>query len=174
MSATRKSSRITKKTSINVKLNISDGIEFVDANGVVENMDEEEEWTAEIGLIDGDEIDDEELIANPDGTMSIKLTKKSNSPKKEVAKRGCEKCGLSFPTAKVKMVILCPFCGSVLIVTISIHVSRHCSGMKIFAVICRLIKLPTKMKRIMPMSMYSIKNTNESAFVAMKRSPPLM
>lgn len=99
MSAIRKSSRITKKSCINVKLNVSDGIEFVDADGVVESMDVEEEWTAEI--IDGENEDDEELIENPDGTMSIKMASKSNGAKRDATRRDCAKCGLSFSSDEV-------------------------------------------------------------------------
>lgn len=96
MSTTRKSSRIMKKSCINVKLNASEGIEFVDANGVVDNMNE---WTAEI--VDEDDEGDEELIRNPDGTMSINMVNKSNGARKEAERLDCEKCGLSFPTEEV-------------------------------------------------------------------------
>lgn len=96
MSATRKSSRITKKTCINVQLNVSDGIEFVDANGFTANMDEDEKWT-------GDIIDegDEELVVNPDGTMSIKMAGKSNGTKQDATRCECPKCGLSFQSDEV-------------------------------------------------------------------------
>lgn len=95
MSATRRSSRITKKSCISVKLSVSDGVELVDANGFVENMDEESKWTAEI--VDDEDDGDEELIENPDGTMSIKMANKS----KDISRLECEKCGLSFPTNEV-------------------------------------------------------------------------
>lgn len=102
MSATRRSSRITKKSCINVKLNASEGIEFVGVNGAVDNVDE---WTAENNG-EGDE-GDEELIVNPDGTMSIKMA--NNGPKKDADRLECDKCGLSFPTEEVLPNTVCHF-----------------------------------------------------------------
>lgn len=102
MSAIRRSSRITEKSSINVKLNASENVEFVDVNEGVENMDEMDEvdeWTAEI--IDDEDEGDEELICNPDGTMTIKMASKSNGTKKDSIRLDCGKCGLSFPTEEV-------------------------------------------------------------------------
>lgn len=76
---------------------MSEGIEFVDANGYSENMDGDEEWTAE----DEDDEGDEELVVNPDGTMSIKMAGKSNGTKKDSTRCECPKCGLSFPSEEV-------------------------------------------------------------------------
>lgn len=102
MSSVRRSSRITEKSSINVKLNASETVEFVDANAGVEcmdEMDEVDEWTAEI--IDDEDDGDEELIVNDDGTMTIKMASKSNGAKKDAIRLDCTKCGLSFPTEEV-------------------------------------------------------------------------
>lgn len=98
MSATRKSTRIIKKSRVNVKLDATNDIEFVDANEVVEA----EAWTADI--IDGVEEEVvEELVENPDGTMSIKMISKldMNGTEKDAFRLDCPKCGLSFPSAEV-------------------------------------------------------------------------
>lgn len=88
-----------------MQLTESNGIEFVDTNGFSENMDEDEEWTGDI--IDEDDEGGEELIENPDGTMSIKMARKSNGTKKDATRCECPKCGLSFPSEEVKFSKFC-------------------------------------------------------------------
>lgn len=104
MSTNRRSSRIKKQTVINVKLDESDAYEYVGEVGTIEDVEEVEEWTAEIiqdDDDDGDDDGDEELIVNPDGTMSIKMDNKSNGTGKDVSRYDCAKCGLSFPSDEV-------------------------------------------------------------------------
>lgn len=166
MSAIRRSSRITKKSCISVNLNVSNGVEFVDSNGFVENMDEESKWTAEI--VDDEDDGDEELIENPDGTMSIKMANKT----KDTSRLECDKCGLSFATNEVNIGNFC-CCVGFRVLKIP-NYCRRLIDMRIYAVICHSMKLPIKTKKIMQMSMFITKNMIEFVFVAMKILPQPM
>lgn len=112
MSGTRRSTRATTST-INVKLNEKNEIEYFKVENDMEEDDddiigdpdhdalendeidddaEEDEETAD-GLEDIDEEDEEEeLIVNADGTMSIKIPEKKPKQKKVPMHHICAKC----------------------------------------------------------------------------------
>lgn len=94
MNGLRKSARVNTST-INVKLNDNNEIEFL----TVRSDDEDDEDEAE----DDEEEEEEELIENADGSLSIKITEKKPKPKRLPLHHICAKCSKVFSTPAVRI-----------------------------------------------------------------------
>lgn len=93
---------------INVKINEHNEIEFMEVDEA--DFDEDEENEVDRLDIEADEVndeeddddfeDEEELIPNEDGTMSIKMSP-GNRKKKQVVEHVCAKCSKTYATLRV-------------------------------------------------------------------------
>lgn len=91
MNGLRKSARVNTST-INVKLNDNNEIEYL----TVRSDDEDDEDEVEVE-------EEEELIENPDGSLSIKIPVRKPIPKKLPLHHICGKCSKVFSTAPVRI-----------------------------------------------------------------------